>query len=95
MFLLSSVLLLSVVLTLCKCDFYVSVDHVPYLLSPWSKKRIVGVTSGGGHGDVGDNIHGAKLHLVDLTDSKRAKKKDGADGIRLREGRLMLNIFCI
>ena len=58
------------------------------------QKRIAGATSGGGHDDAGDDILSAKLHLVDLAGSERAKKT-GADGMRLREGRLMLHIFCI
>ena len=78
MFLSSSMLLIHVVLTLCKCDFYFfSRSHAIFTIS-MKQKRIAGVTSGGGHDDVGYDILGTKLHLVDL---ERAKKK-GADGMR-------------
>ena len=40
-FLLSSVLVLRVVLTLCKCDFYVSVKHMLYSRFPWSKNELL------------------------------------------------------
>ena len=52
-------------------------SHAIFTIS-MKQKRIAGVTSGGGHDDVGYDILGTKLHLVDL---ERAKKK-GADGMR-------------
>lgn len=39
--------------------------------------------------DAGDDILRAKLHLVDLAGSERAKRT-GADGMRLKEGRIMV-----
>lgn len=39
--------------------------------------------------DGGEDILCAKLHLVDLAGSERAKRT-GADGMRLKEGYLML-----
>ena len=55
------------------------------------QKRISGVTNGD---DSGDDILCAKLHLVDLAGSERAKRT-GADGMRLREGMIMVITFCI
>lgn len=58
------------------------------------QKRIAGMSNGGAHDDTGDDILCAKLHLVDLAGSERAKKT-GADGMRLREGMIVINKLCI
>ena len=42
------------------------------------------------NGEISEDILSAKLHLVDLAGSERAKRT-GADGMRLKEGK----IFCI
>ncbi|KAI3789356.1 hypothetical protein L2E82_02149 [Cichorium intybus] len=55
-------------------------SHAIFTIS-MEQKRLAGSTND----DTGDDILCAKLHLVDLAGSKRAKKT-GADGMRLREG---------
>lgn len=74
---------------LCLLHFYCfSRSHAIFTIT-MEQKKLPGTTNGVVHDDSADDILCAKLHLVDLAGSERAKKT-GADGMRLREGRLIV-----